>query len=242
MATMYGELSSWFHLITAPKDYEPEAELILELLAEAADGELRTLLELGCGGGNNASHLKTELELTLADLSPAMLEQSRTLNPEAEHLEGDMRTLRLDREFDSVLVHDAVCHLLREEDLAAAVATVAAHLRPGGAAVFAPDHTQEIYAPEHHDGGHDGEDGRSLRYLEWSWDPDPSDTTYLSSFAYILRESDGLPRFENETMEMGLFPRATWERLLEGAGLSSRRIEDQWGRDLFVAVKPTGAR
>lgn len=237
MATLYAELSDWFHLLTAPADYEPEAKLILELLREAAEGELVTLLELGCGGGNTASHLKAELELTLADLSPEMLEQSKRLNPEAEHLEGDMRTLRLDREFDAVLVHDAVCHLLREEDLRAAIATVAAHLRPGGAAVFAPDHTKETFAPEHHDGGHDGEDGRSLRYLEWSWDPDPNDTTYLSSFAYILREADGLPRFESEVMEMGAFSRATWERLLAEAGLSSRRVEDEWGRDLFVASK-----
>lgn len=237
-ATMYGELAPWFHLITAPQDYEAEARLILQLLRKDAECELVTLLELGSGGGNNASHLKAELELTLADLSPEMLEQSRRLNPDCEHVEGDMRTLRLDRSFDAVLVHDAVCHLLREEDLAAAIATVEAHLRPGGAAVFVPDHTKESFRSQTHQGGHDGDDGRSVRYLQWTWDPDPEDTTYLSSLVYILRETDGLPRFENEVMEMGVFPRATWVRLLEGAGLSQRRVEDEWGRELFVVSKP----
>jgi SAM-dependent methyltransferase len=231
MARMYDELAPWYHLITAPKSYEPEARLILSLLRDDADGELSSLLELGCGGGNNASHLKAHLDLTLADLSPHMLEQSRRLNPECEHLEGDMRTLRLGRSFDAVLVHDAVCHLLRPEDLAAAIATVAAHLRPGGAAVFAPDHTRETFASTQRTGGHDGEDGRSVRYLEWSWDPDPEDTTYLSCLAYILRDADGLPRFENDTLEMGLFPRSAWEGFFEDEGLQHRRVRDEWGRE-----------
>ena len=40
-----------------------------------------------------------------------MLELSRTLNPDCEHLEGDMRTLRLGRTFDAVLIHDAVMYM-----------------------------------------------------------------------------------------------------------------------------------
>ena len=67
-----------------------------------------TLLELGSGGGNNASHLKARFNCTLTDISPDMLALSRTLNPECEHLEGDMRTLRLGRTFDVVFIHDAI--------------------------------------------------------------------------------------------------------------------------------------
>ena len=74
-------------------------------------GEATTLLELGSGGGNNASHLKHRFECTLTDLSPEMLALSRTLNPECEHIEGDMRTLRLERTFDAVFVHDAIAYI-----------------------------------------------------------------------------------------------------------------------------------
>ena len=35
--------------------------------------------------------------MTLVDLSEEMLAVSRELNPECEHLQGDMRTLRLGR-------------------------------------------------------------------------------------------------------------------------------------------------
>ncbi|MHC4615594.1 MAG: class I SAM-dependent methyltransferase, partial [Planctomycetota bacterium] len=53
------------------------------------------VLELGSGGGNNASHLKKWFDMTLVDLSPHMLEVSRALNPECSHQQGDMRTVRL---------------------------------------------------------------------------------------------------------------------------------------------------
>jgi hypothetical protein len=33
---------------------------------------------------------------------------------------------------------------------------------------------------------------------------------------------------------MGLFGRATWHRLLDEAGFEARRVEDEWGRDVFV--------
>jgi trans-aconitate methyltransferase len=60
--------------------------------------EASTLLELGSGGGNNASHMNRRFaELVLVDVAPGMLEVSRRLNPECAHVAGDMRTVRLGR-------------------------------------------------------------------------------------------------------------------------------------------------
>src|SRR5438128_882682 len=101
---LYGELASWFHLLSAPADYAEEAEFARSVLAGASLTPAGTLLELGSGGGNNASHLKSHYKMTLVDLSPGMLDLSRKLNPECEHLPGDMRTLRLGRTFDAVLI------------------------------------------------------------------------------------------------------------------------------------------
>src|SRR5678809_1805820 len=100
---LYSELSSWFHLLSSPPDYAEEAEFARSLM-----GDLETVLELGSGGGNNASHLKAHFKLTLVDRSPQMLELSRSLNPECRHLVGDMRDVRLGEEFDAVFVHDAI--------------------------------------------------------------------------------------------------------------------------------------
>jgi SAM-dependent methyltransferase len=239
---LYGELAAWFHLLTAPADYAQEAELYRRLLVEACDGPVRTVLELGSGGGNNASHLKAHFELTLVDRSPPMLELSRSLNPECRHVEGDMRDVRLGETFDAVFVHDAVAYITTEEDLAATVATSVEHARPGGAVLFVPDYVRERFAPRTEHGGHDGE-GRALRYLEWVWDPDPDDTTYLCDFAYLLRDESGSARCVQDRHVCGLFPRATWLGLLETAGLQARahvteEDEEPAGAELFVARKP----
>jgi SAM-dependent methyltransferase len=236
---LYGELAGWFHLLTAPEDYAEEAEFYRRLLVEACARPPRTLLELGSGGGNNASHYKRWFTATLTDRSPGMLAISRVLNPECEHVEGDMRSVRLGRAFDAVFVHDAVDYLLTESDLRACMETAFLHCAPGGAALFVPDHTRENFQPGTDCGGHDG-DGRALRYLEWWYDPDPADTTYLTDFAYLLREGDTL-RAVADRHHCGLFARQQWLDWLLEAGFAEVRgapltVTDALpGHELFIA-------
>ena len=201
------------------------------------------MLELGSGGGNNASHMKQHFELTLTDVSPQMLALSRTINPELEHIEGDMRTLRLGREFDAVFVHDALDYMTSEDDVRAAIETAYVHCRTGGAALLAPDHVRENFRTSTMHGGHDGEDGRALRYVDWSYDPDPSDTTCVTDFAYLLREADGTVRVEHDRHVCGLFARDDWLRWLREAGfephvLPHAHSEVEAEAELFVARKP----
>ncbi len=218
---MYRELADWFHLLTSPEEYRVEAEFYGHVLTESAEIPVRSVLELGSGGGNNASHLKADFELTLVDLSDEMLALSRSLNPECEHIQGDMRTLRLDRQFDAVFVHDAVMYMTSEADLRAAIETAFEHCGDGGAALFAPDDARETFSPRSDHGGHDGEE-RSLRYLEWSWDPDPTDESFVVDYAYLLRDANGRVRVEHDRHTCGLFPRATWRRLSKESGFRPR--------------------
>jgi SAM-dependent methyltransferase len=218
---LYAELAPWFHLLTHPKDYVEEADFIARVLEAVADGDVRTVLELGSGGGNNASHLKSRFELTLTDVSEDMLELSRSLNPECEHVHDDMRTLRLGREFDAVLAHDAISYMASEDDLRSALDTVAAHLRPGGAAVLLPDTTRELFREGIETGGHDGEDGRSLRYLHWTRDDDPDDDTYQVDFVVLVREPGRETRVVHELHTEGLFGEGAWRRLIGRAGLEA---------------------
>ena len=239
---LYDDLAGWFHLLTAPAEYAEEAARYRELLAEACEGPARTLLELGCGGGNNASHLKRWFACTLTDRSPRMLAQSRAINPECEHVEGDMRTLRLGRAFDLAFVHDAVVYLTALDDVRAAAATAFAHLRPGGAALFVPDYTRETFAPGTSHGGHDGPDGRALRYLEWVRDADPDDSRYEVDMAYLLHTPDGAVESAHDHCEEGLFTEAEWLAALGGAGFAVSAHpgvydEEGAGQRLFLCRK-----
>jgi len=244
-ADLYGdELAPWFHLLTPPSEYADEAAFALGLFREHIVGPLETALELGSGGGNMASHLKRSLALTLSDVSPAMLAISATINPECEHLIGDMRTLRLGRAFDAVLIHDAICYMTTEDDLRAALATAALHLRPGGVAVFAPDHIRDRFAVGTDHGGEDGPslpDGRpgpALRYLEWTTDPDPSDATYRVDYAVLMRDTGGTVVVRHDVHIEGLFDRDTWLGLIESVGLRAHAVDDPDDRAIFVGRRP----
>lgn len=216
---LYNELAPWFHLLTHPSDYTDEAAYYASAINAASQGPVHTLLELGSGGGNNASHLKARFACTLTDLSAEMLALSRTINPECEHIQGDMRTLRLGRTFDAVFAHDAVMYMTSEDDLRAVVETAAVHVRPGGAVLLVPDTVSETLTPGTDHGGHDEPDGRSLRYLEWTHAPATGATTYEVDFAIMLREPGEQVRVVHERHVHGVFPRRTWRRLLADAGL-----------------------
>jgi len=81
MPSLYSELADWFYLLTAPEDYAEEAAFYKKVLLESSQNAIHDILELGSGGGNNASHLKADFQMTLTDLSPDMLRISRRLNP-----------------------------------------------------------------------------------------------------------------------------------------------------------------
>jgi SAM-dependent methyltransferase len=234
---IYSELASWYPLLTTPEDYDEEAAFILQLLREHGEGPKQTLLELGAGAGHLASHLKSNWQAVLTDLSPEMLALSVALNPDCEHHVGDMRTLRLERTFDAVLAHDAISYMTTEEELRAALTTAFVHLRPGGVALFLPDHVRETFEPATDQGGTDQPD-RALRYLEWSTDPDPDDTTCVVDYAWMLRESDGSMRVFADRLIEGLFPRQTWLDLLAQTGFLAHASQDPWGRVPFLGVRP----
>ncbi len=240
---LYRELADWWPLLSTPEDYAEEAEWYRQAILSASTLQVDTLLELGSGGGNNASHLKNHFQMTLVDRSPGMLAVSRELIPECEHIQGDMRTVRLGRQFDAVFIHDAVDYMTSEKDLKLAVQTAYEHCKPGGVVLFAPDHTRETFKPGTEHGGHDGE-GRSLRYLSWTWDPDPADTTYQFLMVYVLRPGTGQIQIVDDIHLCGLFGQAQWLRIMTETGFtpSLRPFEhseiEPGSGVVFLGVKP----
>ncbi len=218
---LYGDLAEWFHLLTPPEHYADEAAFYRETLTGACRKPLRTILELG--GGNNTSYLKQHFRMTLVDLSESMLDISRALNPECEHLQGDMRNVRLGQQFDAVFIHDAISYITTEAHLAKAIETAYVHCLPGGAALFAPDYTRETYVSSTSHGGEDA-GVRGLRYLEWVWDPDPDDSTYIMDMVYLMREGENM-NCQRDRHIMGLFSNDTWLELINDAGFIADTAE-----------------
>jgi SAM-dependent methyltransferase len=220
---LYDHLASWWPLLSPPEDYRRDALVFRRALLAASTRRPRTVLELGSGGGNNASHMKAWFDLTLVDLSPRMLAISRKLNPECRHQRGDMTTLRLGRAFDAVFVHDAVNYMRTPVMLRAAIRTAFVHTRPGGVALFVPDWTRERFTPGTVcEGGDDGD--RALRYLEWTVAHDPDDHQYTFFMSYLLREGKRVRQLGPDVHTCGLFSSAEWLAFLREAGFRARAV------------------
>ncbi|MGC9357944.1 MAG: class I SAM-dependent DNA methyltransferase [Anaerolineae bacterium] len=240
---LYRDLAEWWPLLSAPEDYAEEAEWYRRAMVSVSEREVVTVLELGSGGGNNASHLKKYFAMTLVDLSEGMLQVSERLNPECEHIQGDMRDVSLGREFDAVFVHDAVSYMTSLADLGRVMKTAYEHCAPGGVVLFAPDNTRETFKPETRHGGHD-QGTRGLRYLSWQWDPNPDDTAYLYLMVYVLRTGSRDVEVIQDLHVCGLFAAGEWRRELADVGFNpiSRGFEhselEPGSMTVFLGVKP----
>ena len=145
MHKMYDDLAHWWPLLSPLDDYADEAAFFGQVLASGSLPPTPSLLELGCGGGNNAFYLKKMFShVTLSDLSPNMLAVSRALNPDCEHVDGDMRTLRLGRVFDAVFIHDAIDYMTTLADLRQAMETAFVHCQASGVALWCPTTSEKL--------------------------------------------------------------------------------------------------
>ncbi|HAS40055.1 MAG TPA: class I SAM-dependent methyltransferase [Microscillaceae bacterium] len=213
---LYHKYASWWHVLSSPEEYKEEATLYWNLIKQYKSN-VRTTLELGSGGGNNAFYLKKHVEMTLVDKSAEMLAASKKINPTCPHHEGDMRTAKLHQQFDLVFIHDAIGYMTTEQDLAQVFQNAYQHLNPQGMLLLVPDDFQETFAPETYHGGNDTPQG-SVRYLEWVTDQDPQDNLVEVEYLYIMKDAQGKVETAHDSAIYGLFAKQTWQDLLQKAG------------------------
>jgi trans-aconitate methyltransferase len=201
----------------AAVEYADYCRHVTGLIGRYAMRPARTLLDLGCGGGKNVLNLKREFQVTGLDLSPNMLAQAKGLNPECTFFEGDMRTCRLDRTFDAVLMDDAISHMNCRSDFVAALRTAYEHLNPGGVLVVTPDVTVETFQQNRTTTSAAARDGLDVVFIENLYDPDPADEQYEATILYLIRDHGRL-RIESDHWTMGIFHLDTWRHVLHETG------------------------
>jgi hypothetical protein len=233
---LYGDLATWWPLVSHPDEYADEAVWIAGAFREILGRSPATMLELGSGGGNIASYLALHTRMTLVELSTEMIEVSRSLVPKAEHVQGDMRNVRLGRMFDAVLTHDAIMYMTTEHDLVAALTTARVHLATEGAFIVVPDYIAETFTPGVDTGGSDASDGSGVRFMSWDHAPAAGATTHDVDYAILVRSADGAVEMIHDRHSNGIFPRRTWHDAFVRAGLKLVQTwRDPWDREVFAA-------
>ena len=125
----YNELAWTEDLLADPAEYEDEARVYVDLIKRTAAEPPHTLLHLGSGAGGHDRIFKRHFAVTGVDLSLGMLNKARAANPDIEYIEGDMRTLRLNRQFDAVAIPDGIDYMVSLDDVRQAIQTSVEHLK-----------------------------------------------------------------------------------------------------------------
>jgi SAM-dependent methyltransferase len=136
---IFSEYARYYDLLYRDKDYAGEVEYVHGLIQAHAPGA-KSLLNLGCGSGRHDLMLaELGYDVCGVDLSAEMLSFARAAAgiKKIEYEQGDVRTIRLNRQFDAVIsLFHVMSYQTCNNDLKDTFATVHAHLKPGGLFLF----------------------------------------------------------------------------------------------------------
>lgn len=138
---IFAEYSRCYDLLYAEKDYHAEAVYVAQHI-RAVTERASTILELGCGTGKHAQHFGPEgFAVHGVDLSSEMIEIARS-NQRVDLLDqtfevGDVRSIRLGRQFDCVLsLFHVMSYQTTNEDVRNTFQTAFEHTLQGGCFLF----------------------------------------------------------------------------------------------------------
>lgn len=236
---MYRDLAWLWPLMGQPddEDWIAEADQFAKAIHENCRIDVKTLLNLGCGGGKNDFTLKRHFTITGVDVSEAMLANAKRLNPEIDYLVGDMRTVRLRKVFDAVIIGDSIAYMLTVDDLRAAFVTAFEHLKPGGVFCTYAEVTRERFQQNATKCSTYARGDIDIAFLQNDYDPDPTDTVCESTFVWLIRRAGKL-EIETDHHLIGIFPLGTWLDFLKEVGFKVKLLESKWEVPMFVCVKP----
>ena len=217
----YNDLAWTEDWLTDPAEYEDEVTAYVELIKQFASKPPLTLLHMGCGAGGHDWGFKRSFTVTGIDLSLGMLDKARATHPDIEYLEGDMRTLRLKRLFDAVVIPDSIDYMASLADLQQAINTAVKHLKTGGV-LLVVGKTEETF--QNNNFAYSGEkNGVQVTLLENNYINTFRPNTYEATLVYLIRRQGELTIYTDHHV-LGLFALAKWDKVFNDAGLTMQRM------------------
>lgn len=222
----------------AGRDYAAEAVAVRDLIGSRLPGA-RDLLDVACGTGGHLHHLRQWFDVVGVDMDSGMLAEARGRLPDVALVEGDMRSFDLGRRFDAVIcLFSSIGYARSTDDLDAAVARMAAHLRPGGALVvdgwirpeawIEPGTVNAVAAT-----------GTGIAAARVARTRREGRTSHLE-LHHLVATLDGGVEYLVDHDELTLFERQEYEDAFVLAGLAVERTDSPWpGRDRYVGLAPT---
>lgn len=234
---MFHRLAPFYDDLVGGKDYRSESLQLERLARRWGRSRGRAWLDVACGTGRHLSFLRRRFVITGVDISREMLRVARRRLPQTRLVLGDMRTFRLDEEFDVVsCLYSAIGHLKTERDLEATFANFARHLKPGGVAIVEPWIDPTVFRSGYvHLLTHQSPSVTVARMASSARRGKRSAVHYH----YLIGEP-GRPVQHFEEVDIGLLvPRGRLVEIMNAGGLTARFLRKGLtpGRGLLVGVK-----
>ena len=126
-------------LFDEQKNYLEECNFLEKCFKKFSKIKVNSILDLGCGTGNHASHLSNKgYDVTGLDISGSMIKMANSKQIQnANFVIGNLADFNLKEKFDSVIsMFAAIGYINNNKDLKNAVNCVREHLKPGGLFIF----------------------------------------------------------------------------------------------------------
>ncbi len=238
MTGLFSEMAEYYDLMNSFKNYRRETTRLIGLVRRYGRSGGREWLDVGCGTGRHLRYLSRRFRCTGVDASSQMLRVARREVPGVRFERGDMRTFRLGKQFDVVsCLFSAIGHVRTESGLRRAIASLAAHVKPGGVLIIEPWFTPKTW---HVGMVHLLTAGTlDLKLARASYSTARGSQSILRMHFLIARKGRGV-HYKAVTGISGLFEHATTLKWLRKAGLRSRFYRQglMLDRGLFVGVRP----
>jgi ubiquinone/menaquinone biosynthesis C-methylase UbiE len=222
MVGFYSRLAEYYDLLYGSKDYRAEVDKIHQLIQKYKTSPDNDLLDVACGTGRHAEHLKKHYNVTGLDNSDEMLRIAAQRNPDLRFVQGDMRSMNLGKKFDVVTcLFGSISYMLTYEDLAKALEAVSRHTKRGGIAVIEPVFTEESFRPGHL--SIDCVDEPDVKIARVSMSRREGDVAVLD-FHFLVATADGVSH-HSDPNRMGLFSLRRINALMEETGFTVELVE-----------------
>lgn len=235
----YQQIPEYFDAHNVNEKTAAKNALIEKLLKEQ---QVKTVFDMTCGTGQQVFYLAERgYEVVGSDLSPALIKiahhKAKNAGKKITFLEGDVRTLQVEK-FDAVItIFNAIGHLTKE-DFEQALKNIHANLKDGGVYVFDIFNLQAIHDGMINDFSMETENvvnDVKIRNVQHS-EIDRRNGLLTSHDHYTIFKKDGEPEIRTNSFSLQIYTAEELEMLLFRNGFEIVHQYDMEGND-FVADK-----